>query len=415
MTTPAPVQALGGPLAGGISERKLLVVLSLVQFVNVLDFMMVMPLGPDFVEALGIPSSRLGLIAGSYTGAAAVSGLAGMLFLDRFDRRRALLVALAGLVVGTAGGGLATGLGSLMLARVLAGLFGGPASALALAIIADVVPLERRGQALGAVMGAFSIASVLGVPAGLELAHLGGWRLPFFAVAALGVVVALGAAWLLPALTLHLRAAEAAPPVGTLDVVRRPVVLIAMAMNLTTMLSVFVIVPNIATYLQFNLDYPRAKLGLLYLVGGVFSFFSMRVAGRLADRFGVSVIAGLGTSLFIVAVVTGFCFERSLLPVMMVFVAFMVAGAFRMVPMNALATRVPRPVERARYMSVQSTVQHVGAAVGAAGATAILVEEPGGRLLHMREVALLSVGLAVLLPFLLWAVESRVRTAERRR
>ena len=158
MREPAPAEALGSSLAG-ISERRLLVALALVQFVNVLDFMMVMPLGPDFVQALGIPSSRLGLVAGSYTASAAVSGLVGMLFLDRFDRKKALVVALTGLAFGTLAGGLATGLGSLMVARVLAGAFGGPATALGLAIIADVIPPARRGQALGAVMGAFSVAS----------------------------------------------------------------------------------------------------------------------------------------------------------------------------------------------------------------------------------------------------------------
>ena len=82
-----------------------------------------------------------------------------------------------------------------MLARVIAGAFGGPATSLSLSIIADVVPPARRGRAMGAVMGAFSIASVLGVPLGLWLARLGGWRMPFLVVAGFGVVVgAVGAA-----------------------------------------------------------------------------------------------------------------------------------------------------------------------------------------------------------------------------
>ncbi|MBK7583578.1 MAG: MFS transporter [Myxococcales bacterium] len=396
-----------------ITERKLLVVLAMVQFVNVLDFMMVMPLGPDFVDALGIPSSSLGLVAGSYTASAALSGLVGMLFLDRFDRRVALVVALGGLVVGTAAGGFATGLASLMFARVMAGAFGGPATALGLAIIADVIPPARRGRALGAVMGAFSVASVLGVPAGLELAHLGGWQLPFFAVATLGATVALAAASLLPSLTLHLVAARTAPPVALAEVVRRPVVLYSMAANLVTMLSIFVIVPNIATYLQFNLDYPRSRLGLLYFVGGVCSFFTMRVAGRLADRYGSSLIVAAGTALFAAAVVVGFVVERPLVPIMLVFVAFMISGSLRMVPMNALMTRVPRATERARYMSLQSTTQHIGAAVGAGLSSAILIEVPGGSVLRMREVALVAIGFAALFPLLIYAVEKRVRAAER--
>src|SRR5438105_3427533 len=183
-----------------VSERTLLLLVASVQFVNILDFMIVMPLGPDLATALHIPTARLGLIGGSYTAAAAVAGLVGSLFLDRFDRRSALAVAMLGLALGTAAGGLATGMGSLMAARVLAGAFGGPATSLALSIVADAVPPQRRGKAMGTVMAAFAAASVLGVPAGLELARRGGWRAPFFAVAELGTVVTAGAVVLLPPL-----------------------------------------------------------------------------------------------------------------------------------------------------------------------------------------------------------------------
>jgi predicted MFS family arabinose efflux permease len=158
------------------SERLIVFLVGAIQFVSILDFMMVMPLGPDFARALGISTAHLGVIAGSYTLTAAVSGIIAATFLDRFDRRSALGVALFGLVTGTAMGALAQGLTSLVLARGLAGAFGGPATAISLSIIADVVPPARRGRAMGAVMGAFSVASVLGVFAALQLATWGGWR-----------------------------------------------------------------------------------------------------------------------------------------------------------------------------------------------------------------------------------------------
>src|SRR5688572_28727357 len=123
-----------------MSERKLLFLLGAVQFINVVEFMMVVPLGPDFAGGLGISTAKLGLVAGSYTAAAAVAGLVAALFLDRFDRRKALCWAMLGLVAGTLAGGLAQGLGSMLGARVLAGVFGGPASALSMAIVADLIP-----------------------------------------------------------------------------------------------------------------------------------------------------------------------------------------------------------------------------------------------------------------------------------
>jgi predicted MFS family arabinose efflux permease len=76
------------------SERLIVFLIGAIQFVNVLDFVMVMPLGPDFATALGISTSRIGIVGGSYTAAAAVAGIVGSLFLDKFDRRPALALAI---------------------------------------------------------------------------------------------------------------------------------------------------------------------------------------------------------------------------------------------------------------------------------------------------------------------------------
>jgi hypothetical protein len=177
----------------------------------------------------------------------------------------------------------------MLVSRGVAGTFGGPASALALAIVSDIVPPERRGQAMGKVLGAFAVASVLGVPAGLEIAHLGGFRLPFFAVAALGVVVTAGAMLLLPPLTGHLERLGKHRSTF-LELIRRPGVAVALSCNGLVMFGHFALVPNLAAYFQFNFGFPRDGLGFLYFVGGTISFATMRLAGMLADRFGAPLI-----------------------------------------------------------------------------------------------------------------------------
>ncbi|MBP7253542.1 MAG: MFS transporter, partial [Alphaproteobacteria bacterium] len=84
------------------NESRVILIAALIQFVNITDFMMVMPLGPDFAKALSIPVDKIGVIAGSYTLAAALFGVVAALFLDRFQRRRAILICLAGLIAATA-------------------------------------------------------------------------------------------------------------------------------------------------------------------------------------------------------------------------------------------------------------------------------------------------------------------------
>lgn len=394
-------------MARPVSERAILFLVGAVQFVNILDFMMVMPLGPDFAKALGIPAAHLGVIGGSYTAAAAVAGVVGARFLDRFDRKKALAVSMAGLVLGTMLGGLAQGLYSLVAARIVAGAFGGPATSVAMSIIADVVPPERRGKAMGAVMGAFSVASVLGVPAGLELARVGGWQLPFFAVAGLGVVVAGAGVWLLPSLRQHLDAG----PVQRVDVLRllqRPEVFLSLGATTALMLSNFLVVPNLSAFLQFNLGYPRESMGVLYMVGGVISFGVMRLCGMLVDRIGSPAVALIGSTLMIGDLITGILNTPPIVPVMFFFVTFMVAGSFRGVAINTQSSRVPGPAERAGFMSTQSAVQHLSAAAGAFLSSQMLTEGTNHQLVGMPRVIWLSIGISVLLPVFLLMVARRL-------
>jgi predicted MFS family arabinose efflux permease len=338
-----------------------------------------------------------------------VAGLVGSLFLDRFDRRPALAVAMLGLVFGTALGGFATGLPSLLFARVVAGAFGGPATSLSLAVIADAVPPARRGKAMGAVMAAFSVAQVLGVPAGLELARRYGWRAPFFGVAGLGLLLALTSTFLMPSMRGHLaQPRRSGPKVGLLDSVTS----VSLINTALVMSGVFAVVPNISAYLQHNLGYPRDQLGILYLVGGAASFVTMRVAGAVTDRLGATPVIVFGTVLHALALIECFIHPVTWLPVLFTITLFMVSGSVRMVPMQALASRVPRPEQRARFMSAQSAVQHAASAAGAMLASLVLVAAPDGKLSGMPGVASAALVVACLVPVGARILEHRVRRRE---
>ncbi len=404
------------PTQRQVSERAVVALIGAVQFVNILDFVMVMPLGPDFAKGLGIASSHIGTIGGAYTAAASVAGLLGGYFLDRFDRRKALAVSMLGLVVATAAGGFATGLSTLLLARVVAGLFGGPATSLSLSIIAELVPVERRGRALGAVMGAFSVASVAGVPMALKLAEYGGWRVPFFVVAAMGLVLVLGAIFYLPPIRGHLEVARGLRhPVGVLELLGRRDIQLSYLMTAVVMSAGFVLIPNLSAYLQQNVGYPRELLWLPYFVGGIASFATLRVAGPMVDRYGSFVVGTVGSALVLLSTYVGFVALPSWMPVPVIFTLFMVAMGMRNVAYNTLTSRVPDNAMRARFMSLQSAVQHMAAAVGAFLSARLLSDLPDGTLGGVPRVAGLSMVLTLLLPAMLWVVERRVRQREQAR
>lgn len=388
------------------SERVIIATLAAGAFVNVLDFMMVTPLGPDLAVGLGIPVDRLGAIGGAYTAAGFVAGLAGSTFFDRFDRRTALAAAYAGLAAGTLAGAFAWDLPSMLAARILAGMFGGPATALTNAIVADVVPAERRGRAMGVVMGAFSVASVAGVPLSLELAHRGDWRWPFYAVGAACLAIALLGRSVLPTMRAHLGGPPGAP---IAVIVRRPEVQGSVALAAALFGSGFMILPNFPTFVLVNLGYPRDRFGLLYGVGGGLTFFALRLYGRLIDRFGAAPVATVASLSLITVTALWFGLERTTLPVMLLFVWFMLSMSARNVSFNTLVSKVPAADERARYLSLQSAAQHLFSSFGAFSSLWFIHEGPGGRVEGMPTLALGAMMLMACAPPLFWFVEGRLR------
>ncbi|HYO72042.1 MAG TPA: MFS transporter [Archangium sp.] len=397
-----------------VSERAVVFLIGAVQFVNILDFVMVMPLGPDFARGLGIAASHIGTIGGVYTAAASVAGLAGGYFLDRFDRRTALAVSMLGLVVATAAGGLATGLSTLLVARVLAGIFGGPATSLAFSIIADLVSVERRGRAVGAVMVSFSIAAVAGVPMALKLAEYGGWRTPFFVVAGLGLLVAAGAIFYLPPVRGHLQSGhQQAHAVGMLELLGRRDVQLSYVLTVVVMVASFVIVPNISAYLQQNLSYPRETLWLPYFLGGIVSLATLRMAGPMVDRHGAFAVGLVGSVLVLVSTYVGFVDYPRWLPVPVLVMLFMMATGARNVAYNTLTSRVPDSPVRVRFMSLQSAIQHIASAAGAFLGAQLLTDLPDGTLGGVGRIAVVAFGCTLLVPPLLWEVERRVLARER--
>lgn len=378
-------------------------------FINVLDFMMVMPLGPDYAAAIGTSLDKIGIIAGSYTFAAAIMGFLCSFFIDRFDRRNAILFCLLGLAASTAITALAWDLHSMTTARLVAGCFGGPLTALSNSLVADVIPHDRRGRAFGKVMGAFSIASIVGVPFGLELSHYFGWRAPFLVLAAIALLAWLVAFKFLPHNVNTIAKHHLLVSLSrTWSVINRKISISALSIILFSMGSMFLIVPNTASYFIQNLNYPRESLGLLYLVGGIISFFTMRLAGRFVDSKGSTFVASIAFVILATAIYLGFINYHPFISPIVIFTAIMCASTARNVAMQATNAKVPHENERGSFMSLNSMLNHIGASSGAYLSSAILTES-NGRLVNMEIVASLAIIISFFVPLMFYFTEKHLK------
>jgi hypothetical protein len=97
-----------------VRERLLLWTLAAINFTHIVDFMIMMPLGPELTRLFAISDTQFGLLVSSYSLAAGVSGLLVSMVIDRFERKRALLWLYAGFALATLACGLAPTFATLM-------------------------------------------------------------------------------------------------------------------------------------------------------------------------------------------------------------------------------------------------------------------------------------------------------------
>jgi predicted MFS family arabinose efflux permease len=372
----------------------LLLVLAALQFTHVVDFMIMMPLGPQFMRLFGIDPRQFGLLVSAYTFAAAVSGFVAAFRIDRMDRKRALLALYGGFVVATALCGLAPGYATLLAARVVAGAFGGVLGGLVMAIVADLVPYERRASATAIVASAFSLASVAGIPAALWLAARFSWRAPFLVLAAASVGVGLVVMRVLPAMRAHLTPGprpRAWPQLQAIFGVanhRR-----AFALMITLMFAGFTVIPFIAPYNVANVGVTEADLAVIYFFGGIATLVTSQIIGHLADRHGkLRVFTIVALVSIAPLLITTHLPPLPLPQVVAAAVFFFVFVPGRFGPAMALISGSALPRLRGSFMTFNAAIQQLGAGLASLVAGLVVGRAADGTLTRYGIVGWIAVG-----------------------
>lgn len=378
-------------------ELWLLVTLAGIQFTHVVDFMVMMPLGPQFTRLFNITDAQFGLLVSAYTFAAGASGLLASLYVDRFGRKKLLLSLYVLFGLATLACGLAPTYDTLMLARVAAGAFGGVLMALSQTIIADVIPFERRGRAMGIVMSSFSVATVAGVPGSLFLAAHFGWHAPFFAITLVCAALALGAWVTLPPLAGHLQNEPQSPLANIITVLQDRNHQKAFVFTALLVSAGFTLFPYITIYLTANAGFTVQQVPFVYLCGGAATLFTARWIGRLSDSVGK---AKMFTIMALLTMVPMTLLPHSapfgLYAVLVVTTCMFIGMNGRMIPGMAVVTSAANPQLRGTFMALNSSVQSVGMGVAAFVGGLIISRDAQGLVQHFWVNALVGVVATVL-------------------
>lgn len=378
-------------------ERIILLLLTILNFTHIMDFMIMMPLGNYLMPYFDITSQQFSWLVAAYTFSAGISGFLAAFFVDRFDRKRVLLFAYAGFLIGTLCCALSPAFEVLLTSRIVAGLFGGLIGAQVLSIVADLIPYERRGAAMGMIMAAFSAASVFGVPFGLYIANLFNWHAPFFFVVILGLLLVPFLIRFLPKMDKHLHAqAEHKPgPVELVsDIFRNSSQIYALGLTAFMMMGHFMIIPFINPFMEFNMGFSKTQTPLIYMVGGTLTIFTSPMIGRIADKLGKYnvFVALILASIPLIALITNLPHIPFYL-VLCITGLWFVVSAGRFIPAQAMISNVVPTERRGSFMSFNSSVQQLFVGFASILAGLIVVKLPDNTLAHYEVTGYVSISM----------------------
>lgn len=392
-------------------ERGVLSILFVMQFCHIMDFVIMMPLGPQLMRVFNISMQQFGLLVSAYAMSAGCMGVLAAFFTDRFDRKKTLLFIYTGFAIGTLFCALAPNFHLLLIARIIAGGFGGLVGSTALSIVGDIIPFERRGMAIGCIMSAFAVSSVIGIPLGLHMAILWGWHGPFMFLAILSLLLVPVAYKLLPPIRGHLQTAiKKALWKDFLLVVKNPVYLRAYGMMSALTMSAFFVIPYISPYAVFNVGILESDLAWIYFCGGLFTFFSTNLIGRMTDRYGAFHMLTVAIFLSIIPILLLTHVPKVHLGVFLVITTFfMMCTSGRFTPAMHLINSLVNPSQRGAFMSMSFSIQQLSLALAAYLSGVIIQKTEMQALLHYNWVGLLSVSLTCIAFVLAYSLRPHIQ------
>jgi predicted MFS family arabinose efflux permease len=388
------------------------VLLALLQFTVILDFMVLSPLSDILMKSLHMTTKEFGSVVSAYAFSAGISGFLAAGFADKFDRKKLLVFFYTGFIAGTIFCGLANSHEALLTARIITGVFGGVIGSISMAIITDIFSLQQRGRVMGFVQMAFAGSQILGIPIGLYLATTWNWHATFFMVVAISVIVFAMILSTLKPITAHLKVQHDKNALEHLwhTVKKKDYRTGFMATALLSM-GGFLLMPFTSAFLVNNVKIAQEDLPLLFLFTGMSSMIIMPIIGKISDKIDKYRLFTIGSLLAVVMVLIYTNLPPSPLWLVVIINMVLFMGVMsRMVPATALNSAVPGLAERGAYMSVNSSLQQMAGGLAAVFAGFVVVQKgPGAPLEHFNWLGFLMVAIMLWALYLVFRVDRIVK------
>ena len=353
-----------------------ILILALTQFSVILDFMVMSPLGDLLIKELKITPSQFGVVVSSYALSAGLAGFLTASFADKFDRKKLLMFFYGGFIIGTLLCGLSTNYWTLVGARIFTGLFGGVMSSISLAIVADLFAPNQRGRVMGFLQMGFGMSQILGIPISLYLANIWDWKVPFFMIVILAIVIFIGIFFILKPVAEHLKLQRDNPLKHMWNTIPNRNYRIGFLATAFMSLGGYLMMPWGSAFSVNNVGIKQDDLPLMFMIVGVCTFVMMPLIGIISDRVNKYVVFVSASIVMIISIAIYTHLPHvSLFVLILVNVVMMMGIMARMVPSQALAASIPEMKDRGAFMSINSSLQQMAGGIAALIGGMIVTQE----------------------------------------
>jgi predicted MFS family arabinose efflux permease len=376
-----------------IKEYLVISILTLAHFLYLSDFLLMMSLGAQLISYFQITPQQLGMLITAYTFSAAIFGFLGAFFLDRFERKDSFMFVFTGFAIGIMICALSPNFLMFLAGRIITGAFAGNLMGLVLSLVGDTIKKSRSGTATSIVMSAFSIASLISIPAGLFLSNEIAWRTPFNMIAGIGLVVLICTYLFFPDVENHLNHKTRKKPIDIIRAVFTNKELLMILLFMFFLVSSgFSIMLFISPFLISNVGISQAELGSIYFLAGLGSILSGPFIGKIIDRYGVDkiFIASALISIVTTTMITSINSKNKYVAITLAIFFFIFQNS-RFISATSLVTSKIDSEHRGSLMGINSSVQQLTGGITALISGWILSESSTGQLQNFEIIGVLSV------------------------
>jgi len=349
----------------GLIERRILTI-SASTFIIMLAAGVVVPILPKYAETFGASYTYVGFTISAFGLARILTDIPSGTLSDRVGRRASLL---GGTMLFVASGLLAafsTSIEHLIAARFVQGVGAAIYTTSALAYIADIIPVTRKGRYLGYYQSSVFLGSAFGPSIGGVLTSIGGLRAPFLTLSALSLVSTLATYKGVTTTSagkeiFYKRGSISSMVTATLR--SRSMIISCVAAATTFILTTAIRFTILPIYSEKVLNLNEVEIGLVLTVIALANFFMIKWAGSISDKFGAVLSMIFGFTLSGLTVVL-YSFTSNLPTLLIVASAFGVATSLTMPAQVSLAIESSDPRHRGLSMGVYRIFSDVGFIIG---------------------------------------------------